>query len=164
MATATMSKNAFKVEYMQPFVDSLKALFDDHLGYPLTVGKLRVKENPNPSHEISGVITFTGTVIGRAVISFPMDVAENLTKDYLKMSELPDGVVPDAVGELANIIVGRAKSALKDHKITISPPTVIRGGNYTITMQRGAACLSIPCKCKHGELVLDLSIVDNTGG
>ncbi len=164
MTTATMTKNAFKVEYMQPFVDSLKGLFDEHLGYELTVGKVQVKHDPKPSHEISGVITFTGTVIGRAVISFPMDVAENLAKDYLKMTELPDGIVPDAVGELANIIVGRAKSTLQNHDITISPPTVIRGNSYTITMQRGAACLSIPCKCKHGEVVLDLSIVDNAGG
>ncbi len=160
MAAAVVTKHAFKVEYMQPFVDSLRTLFDGHLGHPVQVGKLNLKVDAHPSYDISGVITFTGTVIGRAVVSFPYDVAEQIGKDYLKM-DLPDGVLPDIVGELANIIVGRAKSTLHNHQITISPPTVIVGKNFTITLQRGAQCLEIPCTCKYGNFTLELSIVEN---
>ncbi len=158
-ATAAPS-HAFKVEYMQPFVSSLKGLFEEHMGDSLTFGKMVVNETGKVDLDISGVITFSGTVIGRAVISFPMDVAESVSKAYLQMDPLPDkAYIDDCVGELANVVVGRAKSALDKHNIIISPPTVVRGEDFVIAPQRGAACIALPCKCSHGDLRLDISIV-----
>lgn len=164
MTTATVPKHGLKVEYIQPFLDSLKLLFESHLGHNLQIQKPRLNESGRTEFEVAGVIAFAGTATGRAVVSFPAAVAEGLTKDYSQMDELPDGLMEDCVGELANIIVGRAKASLQNHDIVISPPTVVKGKDYTIVPQRGAACLSIPCECKHGPLQLDISIVSDSTG
>lgn len=161
METVTQTKHAFKVEYMQPFVRSLKFLFEDHLGDKLEIGKMRVNSTGRPPYELSGVINFTGDVIGRAVLSVSWEVAEGIVKAYLGIDPIPEGAVPDCIGELTNIVVGRAKSSLESHNIVISPPTVIDGTDYTIAPRRGAACISIPCQCKHGPIQLEISIVSN---
>ena len=120
-----------KLSTLQPFVDSLKGLFEEHLGDSLIFGKMVVNATGKVDLDICGVITFSGSVVGRAVVSFPMDVAESVTKAYLKMDPLPDAAfIDDCVGELANVVVGRAKSALNQHNIIISPPTVVRGDDF----------------------------------
>ncbi len=154
--------HAFKTEYMTPFVNSIRGLFEGSLGKKVTFGKLKINEDGTPPHEISGVISFTGTVMGRAVVSFPLDVSVSICKDYLQMDELPEGVVPDCMGEIANVIVGRAKSDFSGHEIIISPPTVIHGRDFKISPQRGAACVSIPCTCDYGEFQIDISMINNS--
>lgn len=161
MVTATAERNVFKVEYMQPFLDSLKLFFEDHLKGELTIGKMQINATGRPAYDISGVISFTSSaIIGRAVLSFPSDVAGKITKEFAQIEELDTGMVADCVGEVANIVVGRAKSFMENAGITISPPTVIQGSDFTITPQRGAPTISIPCNCKHGATQLDISIVD----
>ncbi len=160
MAAASVANNSFKVEYIQPFIDSLKLLFESHLGHSLAIGKPHLNPTGRPAHEMSSVIVFHGTATGRAVLNLPTDVAEKLAVDFSQMDPLPDGLLEDCVGELANVIVGRAKAALENHEITISPPTIVKGTDYSITPQRGAACLSIPCECKHGDVQFDISIVE----
>jgi CheY-specific phosphatase CheX len=151
--------HAFRVEYIQPFLDSLRLLFETHLGYNLTIQKPKINQTGRTSYDMSGVIAFSGTAHGRAVISLPSEVAYRLACDFSHMEKLPEGILEDCIAELANVIVGKAKSSLKNHNIIISAPTVVRGKDYTITPQRGAACLTIPCECKHGEFQLDISIV-----
>ena len=160
--TTTGTNPAFKVEYLQPFVDGLKILFESHLSDSLKIGKPFSRPNARAPHDISGVIVFTGTVVGRAVISFPMGVAEKVAADFSKVDSVSPDLLEDCVGELANIVIGRAKGKLEGHNIVISPPTVLHGSDYTIAPQRNAACLSIPCECRHGNLQLDISIVENT--
>ena len=162
MAAASAVNNSLKVEYIQPFIDSLKLLFESHLGHSLEIGKPHLNPTGQPAHEMSGVIVFHGTATGRAILNLPMDVAEKLAVDFSQMDPLPDGLLDDCVGELANVVVGRAKASLQGHDITISPPTIVKGTNYSITPQRGAACLSIPCECKHGNVQFDISIVESS--
>ncbi len=162
MTTTATTSHAFRVEYIQPFLDSLKLLFEGHLGHDLKINKPKLNETGRTDHELAGVIAFAGTASGRAVVSMPLGVAEKLAIDYTQMDPLPEGLLEDCVGELANIIVGRAKGELKDHNIVISPPTVVKGGDYTIVPQRGAACLTIPCDCKHGPVQLDISLVSDS--
>ncbi len=162
MTTKTQSENtfsAFKVEYMQPFVDSLRALFVDHLGGSLTVGKPEINPEGKPKYEMSGAIAFSGTVKGQVVVSFPLAVAQGAVEAYLKMSPVPDDVIEDCVGELTNIVVGRAKSELESHQIAISPPIVVRGTDFQITPQKGAVCLSMPCECQYGSLRVEMSFL-----
>ncbi|MHC4911262.1 MAG: chemotaxis protein CheX [Planctomycetota bacterium] len=162
--TQPHSDHAFRVEYIQPFLNSLHGLFAEHLAGTITVGKPCINPSGTPPYEVSGVISFTGSVIGRAVVSFPMDVAIKVVKAYLEMDELPEGLLEDCVGELANVIVGRAKSDLETYQVIISPPTVITGGTYQIAPQRGAACVSVPCETSFGRVQLDISVVKAASG
>ncbi len=161
MTPTTAQDHAFKVEYMQPFVDSLHILFTEHMNSSLKLGRIRRNPEGRPRFGISGVVTFTGTVIGRAVLSFPEDVAIRVCQDYLKADPLPADILADCVGEISNVVVGRAKSELTKFRIRLSPPTVIRGTDFEVAPQPGAMVLSIPAECIHGYLQLDLSLVAN---
>jgi len=156
-------QTSVRVEYMRPFIDSLKALFEGHLRQPLTIGKPFARRDAKAPYDVSAVIAFTGTVVGRAVISFPMEVAQRVVTAYLQIDPPPPGALHDCVGELANIIVGRAKSSLANQSIMISPPTVIAGRDYQIAPQRGAICVSIPITCELGPMQFDISIAPAGG-
>ena len=155
--STTAKNHAFKVEYIKPFIDSLNGLFVDHLGATITIGAPTLNKSGMPTYEVSGVIAFTGTVEGRVVVSFQTDVAEQIVKGYLQMDDLPEGVLEDCVGELANVIAGRAKSEMEQHQIIISPPTVIRGTDYQIAKSKGTV-ISVPCETSYGPVQVEISI------
>ncbi|MEM7230059.1 MAG: chemotaxis protein CheX [Planctomycetota bacterium] len=160
MKSTAPSMHAFKVEYLQPFIDSLHNLFVTHLSMTLEVGKPILNQDGRPAFEYCGVIGFSGAVAGRAVVSFPAEVAIELVKAYLGMDEVPEEVITDCVGELANVIVGRAKSALEQYQIAITPPTVVFGSNFRLSDQSGATCISIPCTSGIGPVQLEVSFHD----
>ena len=160
----TQSDHAFRVEYIQPFLNSLHNLFAEHLGGTISAGKPVLNSTGTPPYEVSGVIAFTGTVKGRAVVSMPMEVAEKVVRAYVNMDDLPAGVLEDCVGELANVIVGRAKSDLESYQIILSAPTVITGKIVKIAPQGGAACVSVRCETSFGSMQLDISVVSAVGG
>lgn len=155
--TATKNTHAFKVEYIKPFIDSLTGLFVDHLGATIAIGSPELNQSGHPTFEVSGVIAFTGTVEGRVVVSFQTEVAEKIVRGYLQMEDLPEGVLEDCVGELANVIAGRAKSEMEQQQIVISPPTVIRGTDYQIAKAKGTV-ISVPCDTSYGPIRVEISI------
>ena len=154
----TTTNTAFRAEYVQPFVDSLKNLFVAHLSADLEVGKPLLNPDGKPAYEYCGVIGFSGAASGRTVVSFPADVALKLVQAYLGMDDVPDEVLNDCVGELANVIVGRAKSMLESYQIVISPPTVVHGTSFSIAEQQGSVCISIPCTTTFGPVQLEVSM------
>lgn len=161
MSATQAPGRAFKTDYIQPFVDSIDTLFVQHLGGTVERATLRINPTGHPAYEISGVIAFSGAILGRAVLSFPREVAERVVTAYLKLSPLPEGVLADCVGELTNIVVGRAKSSLERLQIVIAPPTVIDGTNYRINIEQNATCISVPFISSFGALQLDVSLMEN---
>ncbi|MHC5111137.1 MAG: chemotaxis protein CheX [Planctomycetota bacterium] len=158
--SASMTLGMFRREFMRPFLAGLSTLFESHLGEALQTGEASINKTNRPAHELSGVITFTGTLIGRAVLNLPPEVAEKVTRSYLGLDLLPEGAVEDCIAELVNVIVGRAKSYLPQYSIVISPAMVVHGVDYEISTRKFSQSFSIPCQCSHGPLQFDVSMID----
>jgi chemotaxis protein CheX len=63
----------------------------------------------------------------------------------------------DAIGELANMVAGSAKSDL-GVIANISLPSVIIGHGHTIARLSGVPCVVIPCRTAVGEFAVEVNI------
>ncbi|MCP3953201.1 MAG: chemotaxis protein CheX [Desulfobacterales bacterium] len=148
--------------YIKPFVDAVENLFNTMLDLPFALEKPYIKKEPVPEYEIAGIIGMSGGVSGCVVINMRKSLALQLVSELLdeEMTELDDDCI-DAIGEIANMIAGNAKTDFPDENCSISVPSVVIG-NHKTSYPHDIEVISIPCKAGNGKLVIDVAIKKNT--
>lgn len=123
-------------------------------------------EEDEPHGAISGSISLTGTVTEseKAVscgvtLMFEKNVAEAFFRAMMMMGDdepVVEAELKDAIGELANMVGGGAKSALQDQGIalTIGLPTTVVGQNHNISGPRNAARFSLVPQSDKGAFTI----------
>lgn len=146
--------------YVTAFVASLQHVFSTMMQLPVQIGDPKIKSNPAPSYDVSGIIGMSGDITGNVVISFPIATAERIVSLFTGAdvkSDNPD--FSDAIGELANMISGNAKGMFAGtRRVTISCPSVVIGGGHIITRPKDIPCIEIPATTDCGNLVLEIAI------
>lgn len=100
-------------------------------------------EMPDASEvTLLGTITFTGSLEGCLGICCGRRCAQTVAANMLCMDspdELSDEDVIDAVGEIANMVMGSVKTRIQDHvgDLTISIPTVVQGREMRNRLSEG---------------------------
>lgn len=148
-----------KAEYINPFLVSTIAAFDTMLKCALTRGTPYIKTGSQPSHEVSGVIGLSGKAIGTVVVGLGREAALKVAEVMLQ--ERPpeiNGDVVDAVGELANIIAGRAKSQLEHLDLSVSLPSVITGKAHCIQFPTKVTPICIPFDSEWGQITVEVGL------
>ncbi len=110
----------------------------------------------------TGSITFMGGLKGVIVVQRDKDSAELITKGMLMMEadeEVDASEVKDAVGEVANLVLGGFKSRIGDGygEIDISIPTVIEGQEVRPAIGAGASRCNVYGKAEN--FTVSISIV-----
>ncbi len=148
-----------KAEHINPFIVSTIAAFETMLKWPLTRGTPYIKNGAQPSHEVSGVIGLSGKAQGTVVVGLSRETALRVAEVLLQ--ERPPGInrdVVDAIGELTNIIAGRAKSQLEHLDLSVSLPSVITGRSHCIQFPTKVTPISIPFDSEWGEITVDVGL------
>jgi len=148
-----------KVEYINPFITSLINVFDTMVGCKVRREDVSLKEDKNPKHEVSGVIGLSGNAKGTVVLSISKAVALKAASAMLmeEMTEL-NGEVVDAVGELTNMVAGRAKAELEEYSLSVSLPNVVTGRDYEIRFPSNATPLCVLFASDWGPLSLEVGL------
>jgi len=129
----------------------------------LSRGVPSLKDGYQPSHEVSAVIGLSGKAKGTVVLSVDREVAIQVAAALLQ--EQPDGLnadVADAMGEMANMIAGQAKSQLAHLCMNLSLPTVVTGKGHCVDFPRNAMRISIPFSCGWGSLALEVALAEGS--
>ena len=149
-----------KVEYINPFILSTSNVFETMVGITPEVGRPSLKTSPDQGKSyISGVIGLSGEVTGNVVLSFPKVIALKVVSAVLGMeTKIIDDTVTDAIGELTNIIAGRAKEGMKGLKVSISIPSVIVGNDHSVRRPTDIPCVAIPFSTEWGDFTVDVSM------
>ncbi len=136
-----------RVEYINPFIESVYDLFTTMLSATAKRGEVGVfRDAPNP-RDIMGLIGLSGPARGMVAISFPIETALNMVNKLLGTeTKVIDDTVSDAVAELVNIVAGGAKARFPTGGVPIdlSLPTVVRGNSYNVDYPSGSAWLEVP--------------------
>ncbi len=139
-----------KVEYVNPFIESVYELFTTMLSAKAARGDIGVSKDgasANP-HEITALIGISGRARGMVSLSFPAVTALNMVNRLLGMEiQALDDTVSDAVAELVNIVAGGAKAKFPigdGEPMALSLPTVVRGTGYKVDYPSGAMWLEVP--------------------
>jgi chemotaxis protein CheX len=150
------------MRFIDPFVASLQNVFVCMLGTQAQLGKPYLKGSMTQQIDVVAIIALTGDVIGSTVLGFPQETAlaiasrfacEEMTMDH------PD--LPDALGELINMVTGSAKANLKGLSATISLPRVIAGQNVLVGGPKTMPFVVLPFKSDLGYFYLELSVLSN---
>ena len=146
-----------KVEYINPFIQSVQETFHSMMDCQVSHGKPFPTKDDGLSDNLIGIIGLSGTVQGNIAIKFPAETAKTIVGGLVgtTFTEIDSSVV-DGVGELVNIITGNAKAKIKGHMISISLPTVFRGGIHKLTAPT-ISYLTIPFKSDKGDFEILLS-------
>lgn len=145
--------------YISPFITSIKNVFSTMLQLELHVKDPAIKSSRGTEHDVSGVIEVAGPVSGAVVLSFPTDTAQRVVA-LLTGEELPadsDGF-EDAIGELASMVSGGAKSHFPSADVTLSTPSVVSGKGQDIPAPQDTPCVVIPCSSECGDLAIEVAL------
>ena len=109
-------------------------------------------------HEISSIIGLSGNVSGSVVISLTHEVAYQLVSHLIgeEVNEM-DEVCTDAIGEIANMIAGNAKTDFPTEDNSISVPSVVIG-KHKVSYPSGIPIITIPCSTDKGGIVIEVAL------
>ena len=147
--------------YIKPFVVAVKRIFETMITLPFSLGKPSLKKGDEVPYEISSIIGLSGNVSGSVVISLSHEVAYQLASTLTgeKINELNE-VCIDAIGEIANMIAGNAKTDFPSSDNAISVPSVVVG-KHKVSYPSGIPVICIPCSIDKGEMMIEIALKEN---
>jgi chemotaxis protein CheX len=107
------------------FVDSVTRYFAVTSRTPPQIAAAYLGTDAVPTHDFSGIVSFSGRFSGQVIVSLPANALRELLL-LQQESDLSEPNLLDAVGEIANTVAGNARQALGSG-LEISVPTTLRG-------------------------------------
>lgn len=145
-----------------PFVSSIQNVFSTMLQLPVTVHEPVRRDGPPASHEVCATVEVSGGLTGTIRLCLPATTASGIIEILCgRRLPLDSSDFADAIGELASVITGGAKSLLDDHSITLGCPTVSIG-QAPPAVDDSPAGMLIPCSTDCGELTLCVALTTSS--
>jgi len=148
------------VRFINPFIYSVKNVFQTMLATEIIVGKPYLKDHDEPGSDVSAIIGMSGDAVGCVVLCFPMQTAVAAASKFAGMelnSQHED--FADALGELANMVAGQAKAKLEGLKVSISLPSVVIGREHVVSQSKNRPRLGLPCDSSLGRFSVEVAMV-----
>jgi chemotaxis protein CheX len=147
------------VSYINPFIIATIECFKTMITDQIVPQTPALKRSPYPKYDISGIIGLSGEAQGSISFGFQKDIAVKVVSGMLKAEITEhDPDLPDAIGEIANIIAGNAKRGLSNFNLSISLPNVIIGKNHELGGEGGAPTIIVPFSCTLGNFLMEVSL------
>lgn len=147
-----------KVEYINPFIESVQNVFSTMLGTEARRGVVTATRGDSNPGEMTVLIGMSGVAQGTVALVLSNKTALAMVNHMLGTnSRVMDEIVSDGVAEIVNMVAGRAKSKLIDDggmPINLSLPSVVRGNNYQIDYPSDAVWLEVPFESDLGDFAL----------
>lgn len=146
-----------KVEHINPFLKAVTNTFATMLSADAKRGELSLGDPKRRTYPISGLIGLSGKASGMVVINLSTEVALRAASALLmeEMTDVNDDVL-DAVGELANVIAGQAKTDLEQYELSVGLPNVVTGEGHEVRFPSATPPLAVPFKTDFGPLRLEV--------
>jgi chemotaxis protein CheX len=117
-----------RMELIQPFIDSLDAVLAEMMKAPTTIADLTMEEEGYRKKGLAAVVLFKGQIEGRIILDMDPSAAAKVAA-VLTGGEVDPGeaIVTEAVGELANMVIGNAVTQLNDRgfQFKVFPPQIL---------------------------------------
>ncbi len=104
-----------KVEFVNPFIQAAREVLESELGSQAERGDLRLQKSACTTDEVTAVVGVTGTVSGLVLYSMSQTTALGIVSRVMGRSfEELDELAQSGIGELGNVITGRAGVLLSE--------------------------------------------------
>ncbi len=149
------------VRFINPFILSIRKVFQTMLTTEVQVGKPKIiTSRQEITADVSAVIGLSGDAVGCVILSLPMQTAIGAASKFAGIEMTKDHPdFSDALGELANMVAGQAKSQLDGMHVSISLPSVIVGREHIVSQSRQWPRLQLPCDSPFGSFFVEVAMV-----
>lgn len=148
------------VRVINPVLRSIVETLERMAGLEAKAGQAMLKTDAVGRGNITGVMTITGEQVnGSIAISFGEDTVLKLTEKVLdEQHDKIDGPVIDMIGEITNMVVGRAAALLNQQgeMVKISLPTIIIGYQHLIAHKYDGPKILLPFQTELGEFHVEM--------
>jgi chemotaxis protein CheX len=149
----------------------LDAAVEDVFSTMLSMKVERTRPEPgilNGDPHVAGAVAFNGRLTGVVYLHSTAACARRVTSRLLGIAadEIDgDEMVNDAMGELANMVVGHVKSRLSDQGMpcVLTIPSIVRGSNFSIEPVSHTERRVFAFSCEAGILVVEVLIKPGSG-
>ncbi len=125
-----------KVEFVNPFLQAASEVLDSELGGEAQRGTLRLQKTAFTTDEVTALVGVTGMLNGLVLYSMSQATALRIVSRVMgKDFEEFDSLAQSGIGELGNVITGRASVLLAEagYPSNITPPALVIGEGTMIT-------------------------------
>jgi chemotaxis protein CheX len=119
-----------KMDLIQPFIGALDAVLAELTGTPVNILDVTMEEDGYQRKGFAAVVVFEGQIEGRVVLDVDPKVAAKVASTMTGGdTDVSEPIVPEAVCELANMVIGNAVTQLNDHgsQFKVLPPFMLSG-------------------------------------
>lgn len=134
-----MSNNSLQEAELKMFVESVRRYFQVITRQEPQITSAFLGTGDIEGHDFNGIVTFSGTYNGHVIVSMP----PQLLRELLVLqgeTDLGEGNLLDAVGEIANTLGGNARKAL-GAGLQISVPVKLQGSSGIRARVRKHPCV-----------------------
>lgn len=152
-----------RVEYINPFVEATFEILREILKTAnIRRGELYLKKTADPSLGFATIIGLTGPASGRLVIDMTPETAlkvATVMNEGEKFDDPNDEMVKATIGEVANMITGKAIAKLykQGFVFALTPPTIVVGKEVNIETPK-IETLVIPILTDLGRIELNIAL------
>jgi chemotaxis protein CheX len=125
-----------KVEFVNPFIEAAREVLESELGTVPRRGNLRLQKSATTTDQITALVGVTGKVSGMVLYSMSQETALGIVSRMMGQPfEEFDALAQSGIGELGNVITGRAGVLLSNagYPSNITPPALVVGKGTLIT-------------------------------
>ncbi|HEY7065180.1 MAG TPA: chemotaxis protein CheX [Chloroflexota bacterium] len=149
-----------RAEHLEPFLTGAREVLETDPGGTVERGALRLEAGSHTTQDVTAIVAITGALTGLAVYGMSRATALALVGQLMgePVAELDD-VALSGIGELGNVITGRAATLLAKQGIVaeITPPVLLVGVGSRVSTA-GIRRLVVPLVASVGTLEAQLAI------
>jgi CheY-specific phosphatase CheX len=113
-----------KMELIQPFINAADAVLAQTLKAPTTIGEVSMEEETYRRKGVASLISVEGDIEGRVIFDMELATAEQIAIRLVGDEASAREMIPEAICELANQVIGNAVTVLNDQgfHFKVMPP------------------------------------------
>jgi len=151
------------VEFLNPFIAAANEVLQQEVNAEASRGEIHLQRSAYTTTEVTTMLSIVGEVQGMVLFGMPISMALALVSEMMGQPfEEFDDLAQSGIGELGNVITGRASTKLSASGFTanLSPPTLIIGKGVmvsTLDFQR----LVVPLNTPYGTMEIHIALREN---
>lgn len=151
---------SMSVKFLNPFIEAAAEVLEAEVGATIERGPIALEHSAYTTRDVTVLLSLVGQIEGIVLYGFPEETALNLVgrmmgEPILEMDELAQS----GIGELGNVITGRASIKLSQsgYESVISTPSLVLGRDArvsTLDFRR----LAVPLETQYGHFDIHLAL------
>jgi chemotaxis protein CheX len=149
-----------RAEHLEPFLVGAREVLEAELGVAVERGPLRLEVGSHTTLDVTAIVGITGQLTGVAIYGMTRQMALAVVGQLMGAPvDALDDLALSGIGELGNVITGRAATLLAQHDVRadIAPPVLLVGAGTRVSTA-GIQRLVVPLVTCLGTVEAQLAI------